>query len=459
MRFDSPYGLNILIYKNFWVKPERHNPVMRQVDALVGFDSPMRVQTNPSGSENPASGAHHMFLEIACAVLAGILIGTFTGITPGVHINLVSALVVASAALLSQHISLVSLACFIISVGITHTFLDSLPSVFLGAPNEETALGVLPAHRFLLKGKGYDAVRLSAIGAYFGLILSFILFYPFMLLISWGYPYLTKYMVYLLILVALYMVLRDSTKLYAVLVFLLSGALGILVFSIEPLQDPLLPMLSGLFGVSTLLLSLNDMNSIPEQRITKNLDLDARKTAKAVTAGNASALLTSSLPGLSSSIAATISVQTVRKLHDDGFLILLGAIGTAGFSLALVALLAVDKARNGAVIAIGELLGTITAHHVLLFLAASLVAGSVALILTLIVGKTFSKIVVKVPYRTLVITIISFVTLLVILITGWIGLVILAVSTLVGILPGIVKCTRTQAMGCLMVPVILYFLK
>jgi putative membrane protein len=399
-----------------------------------------------------------MTLEIILAVLAGILVGIFTGVTPGIHINLVAAIVVSSAAFLSQHLSLVALAVFIISVGITHTFLDTLPSIYLGAPNEDTALGVLPGHRFLLKGKAYDAVRLSVIGAHFGLLASFVLFYPFMLLISWGYPYLSKYMVWILLLVVAYMILRDRTKYFALLVFLLSGALGIIVFSLEVLNDPLLPLLSGLFGVSTLLLSLNDANALPEQRITKNMDMHAGKTLKAVGAGNLSALFTSTLPGLSSSIAATISVQTVRKLHDDGFLILLGAIGTAGFSLSLVAILAVDKARNGAIIAIQEITGTITAHHVLVFLAASLIAGSVALVLTLVLARGFSRFITRISYKHLVAGIIIFVTLLVIVMTGWVGFLVLIVSTCIGILPGIVKCTRTQSMGCLMVPVILYFL-
>ena len=38
-------------------------------------------------------------------------------------------------------------------MAITHTFLDILPSTFLGAPNEENAISALPAHRLYYKEK------------------------------------------------------------------------------------------------------------------------------------------------------------------------------------------------------------------------------------------------------------------------------------------------------------------
>ncbi|MFH1916103.1 MAG: tripartite tricarboxylate transporter permease [Nanoarchaeota archaeon] len=399
-----------------------------------------------------------MFWEILLAIILGVASGCLTGITPGIHINLVAVLLVSSSAYLSGFFSFTALACFIIAMGITHTFVDVVPSIFLGAPDESTALGVLPGHRFLLKGLGFDAIKLSIIGAYFGLLASFLLFIPFYFLIKFTYSHINDYMGYFLILVALYMILRDRTKLWAVFVFVLSGVLGVTIFSLETLKDPLFPLLSGLFGVSMLLMSINDKNCIPEQCLTTSIKLQKAKTLKATFAGNVSAFLTSTLPGLSSSIAATMSVQIVKKLHDDGFLLLLGAIGTAGFSLSLVALIAIEKARNGAIIAVQSLLPKVTVSHIMVFLAVSLVAGSIAFLITYAISKKFASFIVRVPYKALVIGIIAFITVLVILLSGWLGLLVLIVSTCVGLIPAVVKCTRTQAMGCLMVPVMLYFL-
>ena len=105
-------------------------------------------------------------LEILIAVCIGILIGIFTGLTPGIHINLISLLVVSSSVILLNYFSIVSLACFIISMSVTHSFLDSIPGIFLGAPDADMVLGVLPGHRYLLKGNGMMALKLTLVGSF-----------------------------------------------------------------------------------------------------------------------------------------------------------------------------------------------------------------------------------------------------------------------------------------------------
>ena len=83
-----------------------------------------------------------MFFELIIALLLGVTSGIITGLTPGIHINLVSLLVLQFTPLLLPYFSLLSLATFIMSMSIAHTFLDVIPSVFLGAPESDTALGV-----------------------------------------------------------------------------------------------------------------------------------------------------------------------------------------------------------------------------------------------------------------------------------------------------------------------------
>jgi len=105
-----------------------------------------------------------MFLEFLIAIFLGIMFGIFTGIIPGIHINLVSLLLVSLSVYLLGIFSFTALGVFIIAMAITHTFIDILPAIFLGAPDADTALGVLPGHRLLLEGKGYEAVKLTVIG-------------------------------------------------------------------------------------------------------------------------------------------------------------------------------------------------------------------------------------------------------------------------------------------------------
>jgi putative membrane protein len=62
-------------------------------------------------------------------------------------------------------------------MSITHTFVDFIPSIFLGAPDEDSVLSVLPGHQFLLKGHGHQALVLTLKGGLIAMIL-ILLFTP-----------------------------------------------------------------------------------------------------------------------------------------------------------------------------------------------------------------------------------------------------------------------------------------
>jgi len=107
-----------------------------------------------------------MILELVAALIVGILFGTATGLFPGIHINLVAVglLALLGGAYFSGVESLV-LVVFIVAMAVTHTFIDFIPSVFLGAPEEDSFLSVLPGHQLLKEGKGYEAVVLTLYGS------------------------------------------------------------------------------------------------------------------------------------------------------------------------------------------------------------------------------------------------------------------------------------------------------
>ncbi len=399
-----------------------------------------------------------MFSQIMIAIVLGILIGIVTGLVPGIHINLVSVMVLSASVFLAPYFSLLALACFIISMSVTHSFLDPIPSIFLGAPDPSQALGVLPGHRFLIKGEGYNALKLTVIGSLGGMGLSILLFPLFMLLVEHCYQFISEYIGFILLAVVIFMILRDRHKLWALFVFLLSGILGFIVMNIPNFSNPLFPMLSGIFGIATLLMSINSNDEIPEQKQTQKLKLDRKMALKALLSGQFSGFLTAVLPGVGSATAAVISLQITRKLGDKGFMILTGSISTVNFILSLVTLYLLDKARNGAVIVVKELVQAVSLHQVILFLSVALIAGSASIFLALKIAKRFSSLLGKVDYKTLVLSVIFLIILLVLILTGWLGLLVLAVSTAVGLIPAIVKTTRTQAMGCIMLPVMLYFL-
>lgn len=401
-----------------------------------------------------------MFLEFLIASLLGILAGIFTGLTPGIHINLVSLLVVSSAAYLTNIFSFASLGVFIISMAITHTFLDTLPAIFLGAPESETALSVLPGHKLLLKGMGYEAVKLTIIGSLMSLLAALFLFPLFIFLVPRIYGGIQVYIGYFLIVIMAYMIFIEKgadKKFWSFAVFMLSGILGLIVLTLPNLGQPLFPLLSGLFGISMLIVSLMQKAEIPKQNITDQIKIPKKESIKAIGAATLTGSFVSFFPGLGPAQAAVIGSQIVGSLENYAFLILIGGINTVNMAVSLVSMYTIEKARNGAVLAIMELLPSISMKILLLFIAATLFAGGIATFLALYLSKIFIKIVEKVNYSMLCISVILFVTALVFYFSSWIGLLILLVSTAVGIIPNVVNVKRSHSMGCLILPVILFF--
>jgi len=398
-----------------------------------------------------------MLLSIFLAIAFGIIAGVFTGLTPGIHTNLVAAVLVSLSPALLHYTTPVVLAVFIISISITNSFLDSIPSIFLGAPESDTILGVLPGHRYLLKGWGYMAVKLTLVGS-IGAVIMGVLFFPLSIpLVKIIYPLAEPVIGYLLIGVALFGIWQDKKKLWAIFIFFLSGVFGLVVLNMPLLKQPLFPLLSGLFGVSTLLISLNGSTSIPEQKIAEEIKLSPWLTLKALLSGQFSGFLTGILPGMGPAQAAALSMQITRNLGDHGFMILNGSINMFNFIFSISTLYAIDKARNGSIAAISELMDAVTVPDIIIFLAAILISAAASVYLALKIAQLFAALMNRVNYKIIILSVIGLIVSFTILLCGWLGIIVLVVSTSIGLVPAIVKTGRTHGMACLLVPVILYF--
>src|SRR3989338_2254301 len=397
-----------------------------------------------------------MLLEVLVGLALGILSGIFSGLVPGIHVNLVSVLLVSFSAVLLPYTSPIVLAVFIISLAITHTFLDAIPSIYLGAPTDALALNVLPGHRLLLKGLGHNAIMYTVIGALGSLLLSLILFPVFILTMDTISPLVNQIIGYLLIAIMVYMIFKEKKWLQCLVVFLLSGVLGLLVFSIPNLKQPLFPLLSGLFGLSILIESLRQKSVIPKQK-SAPLTLSKKNLAKSVSAASWMGFVAAFLPGFGSGQAAIVATNAVGDIGDEGFLTLVGGLNTASMAISIAAAYILQKARNGAIVAVNELMGSVGFKEMVLFMGVALAAGGIAALLTIYLSKIFAKYIVKIDYTNLLLGIIIFITLLALYFDGLIGLIILLTATAIGLVTSSFGVGKNHLMGCLILPVILYF--
>ena len=394
-----------------------------------------------------------MLVQILLGIFIGLLCGTFTGLAPGIHVNLVCAILVANAAFFLGIASLPAIIAFVIALSVTHTYLDSIPSVFLGAPSTDKILGVLPGHRYLLRGEGLIAIRLMQIGALAASSLTVLLAWPLALLLTSTSRFLSRWLAPLLLGLVLFQLVMTRDRLLSVGLFLLSGLFGLLVFSLQGLENSLFALLSGLFGAATLVTSSHE--SIPLQKTSTTVEIGARGLATAAFAGEISGLLTAIFPGLGSGSAATLSTA-FAELKEELFLVVTGVIGTVNFLASIITYWVIDKARNGSIVAVREFAGSATPGIILICCGSALVAAGLASLLLSGLAPRFLAIMARIPYGTTVKGVLVLLFVLAGVLCGWWGLVIMTTGTALGLIAQQLNIQRIHLMGCLIVPVLTY---
>ncbi|MBW2994280.1 tripartite tricarboxylate transporter permease [Candidatus Woesearchaeota archaeon] len=396
-----------------------------------------------------------MIWTLLLAIIIGILCGIVTGLTPGIHINLISVLIVSMSSILLEYTSALFLATIIISMGVTHTFLDSIPSIFLGAPDTDTVMAVLPGHKLLFQGLGWDAVRLTVIGSLLCLILCIAIIPLLALVFPILYNLMKNYIGYLLIVMVGFIILKDSKRIWAIVIFIFSGILGLIVLNSD-ISQPLFPMLSGMFGISALLISLFQKVEVPTQIATEYIKIGKGEYMQSLVGGVFPGSFVALFPGIGAAQAAAMST-VFFKVKEYGYLILVGGINTVNFIIALVTVYTLDKARNGAIVAVMEIITNIDLARLITFAAIALIVGGIATILTLKIAKLFAFMIEEINYNMISGFILLFIIGLAFYFSGFIGLLVLFISTALGIIPQITGACRSNAMGCLLLPVITFY--
>jgi len=393
-----------------------------------------------------------MLLQILLFTLIGIFFGTITGLIPGIHINLVALFIVSASTSLIL-INPVYFIVFIVAMAITHTFVDFIPSIFLGCPDTDTELSILPGHELLKKGLGYEAIILTTYGSLAAIFLLILIAFPAIFLISKTYETIKILIPGLLILASFFLISTEQKKFKAFTAFALSGILGLIVLNLPNLKEPLLPLLTGLFGSSILIISIKNKTQIPKQKITKI----KTKLFKPLLGALIASPLCSFLPGLGSGQAAIIG-NSISKLNRKGFLVLLGATNTLVMGFSFISLYIISKTRTGAAVAIQEIIGTLNYKTLLLILSIVLISGIIAFFITTILAKFFSQKLEKVNYTILSSITLGILIIIILILSGFSGLIVFTASTLIGLYCISLKVRRTQMMGCLLLPTIILYL-
>ncbi|NJE11098.1 tripartite tricarboxylate transporter permease [Thermococcus sp. MAR1] len=370
-------------------------------------------------------------------LLSGVLAGTLSGILPGIHVNTLGAFLATSG---------IGGNLLLFSMGLTHTFLDAVPSAFLGVPDEGTALGILPAHKLVLRGRAMEVVRI-ALWASFLAVLMVILISPIYPALASAYtPEIGRAVVCFL---ALFLILteRGLKKLHAALVFLLSGLLGFLAFRL-PLKQLYYHLFTGLFGLPVLVTAIVDGTgglSEGEGEIRMSL----KRFIGFSLLGTLLGMMASLIPTFTASQAALIGSFLSRD--ERSFLTVVFSVNTANFLFSFVNFMETGRMRNGIVALMDPVGGHFLPYYALAAVFVSLLVLSYGEPLAVIILKVLAH----VPYRLLNGAVVAVLLLLSMYFDGFLGLLVLTGGAMIGLLAMTLGVKRTNCMGVLMLQIII----
>ena len=396
-------------------------------------------------------------IEILLGTLLGVILGTISGIIPGVHSNTLAGVLLSLQVPLLAVLGPVTLACALFAALITHTFVDAIPSTFLGIPDADTSLAVLPAHALCLEGNGEEAVRIAALGSACSMVIAVPLSILCFLLLPALQPYFDWWIGILLVATVGYMVVTSEAPGWGLAVFIVSGILGMFALRYAFLgwhtlaggSAILMPLLTGLFGISVLLTATR--GTIPVQ-LYRGIRMEDRTVVKCSLLGTFAGVAVGWLPGLSNASANGVLASLIGYEKDRrAYLLATNAANTANAYIGLAALFALSRMRNGVMVALSEL----TLPSMGELMVAGVLAACAAYGITIWFSRSAHRI-GMIDSHALNRAVILFVVILSILLTGPFGFVVLILATALGLVPHLINVPRMYCMGAIMIPVILY---
>lgn len=386
-----------------------------------------------------------------CYAVAGIGLGTLSGLTPGLHANNFALLLASVVPVLPG--PSVALGAAMLAAGIVHTFLDVVPALALGVPDPATAAVTLPGHRLVLDGRGREALRLSALGSGLAAVAALPVAAVLTGAVEAIYPTLRRQFPLLLAAVSVVLVATEPTwrrRLAAVGTLLVAAGLGWLVLDLDP-SGPvaaggvLAPLFAGLFGAPVLVEAL-DGEGVPPQA-DPSVTLDPWTVVGTAGAGTGAGALVGYLPGVSAAVGTVLVLPAVPgRSGARGFLVASSGASTANTVFALFALVALGTPRTGVMVAMDR---AGVPHAMGVLVGTACLAAAVGFVLVVSVGDTYLRTIGRLDYTRVSLATGCVLVVLAYLFAGGVGLAVFALAALVGLVPPALGVRRVHLMAVL----------
>jgi putative membrane protein len=420
-------------------------------------------------------------LILVGATLLGTVLSALISCVPALHIYNVAGLLIILGARFQGAIRSDVLAMFMLGLVIGFAVLNTIPSVFLGAPDESTVFIVLPAQRYLMQQRGHEASILTGVGTLGGLFVLLLLAPLAPKVFGLVRAVVGPHLHWILGGITLFMLMsewpkgsdRGSTGLArfldgwrslgaGLLTFGLSGILGFILFygnllPVEVAFQNLMPAFVGLFAIPWVLQNIISQTRVPKQHPSRTVDLSPTLIVRGVGAGALGGLFAAFFPAVTGGIGAFLAGHATAQRDDRLFLVSQGTSKLVYYvgALLLFFVPGLHLTRGGMAWMMSLIYTPYTPGTYWVAVAAILISGALAFAMLIGLSRAAMWLVGRFDYRLISAGTLVFLVGIVLALTGWAGLLVAITATGIGLLPVMWGSRRMNCMGVLLLPLTL----
>ena len=356
---------------------------------------------------------------------------------------------------------------------------NGIPSILLGAADESAVFTVLPGQAYLMAGRGYEAVMLTAAGGLGGLLFLVAVAGPMApLLLPTARAVLSPHFHWMLWCVICFMLMAEWPKggtmgqggwpkfldawrslAAGLAAFLLSGVLGFILMYRSPVAvsvafQNLMPAFVGLFALPWLLLNIASATAIPEQQIANALGTSRWTLLRGIGTGIAGGGFAAFVPGVTGGIGGMLAGHATAQSDDRAFLVSQGASKAVYYVGAFLLLFVpgAELTRGGAAWMTRGVCQVDGPRHYSLVLGSIAVAGAAAFLSAGPLARLTIRLALRWGYRWISGAALAVSVALVFVVTGVAGLTVAAVATGIGLIPVLYGSRRMNCLGVILLP-------
>ena len=369
---------------------------------------------------------------------------------------------------------------FMAGIIVGWSMLNTIPSILLGAPDESAMFTVLPGQKYLMLGRGYEGTLITGVGGLAGVFFLICVVGPLApRFLPVAQSVLRPHMHWILWVIITYILMSEWPKggnwgpagirkfldawksLGAgLLTFFLSAFLGFILLyrspvSVEMAFQNIMPAFVGLFAVPWCLLNMVSGTRMPKQIVAHSLEISGDTILRSTAAGGLGGGFAAFFPVITGGIGGLLAGHATAQRDEKVFIMSQGVSKLVYYvgSFMLLFVPGLGITRGGGAWLMKGLYTPRSYYDYYMILGAIAIAGAVSFLLMGPLTRATIAFIERVNYRTASALALAIILAMVILMTGWGGVLVMLVATGIGLIPVLFASRRLNCLGILLLPI------